>query len=51
MLDILTKVIGLIACFYMIKGMLGKARHGDLTKFLLALAALLVVIVFKNGLV
>lgn len=51
MLDVLTKILGLIAVFYVMKGMLGKARSGDFTKLLLALAAFLALVVFKNGLV
>lgn len=51
MLDVLTKVLGLIVSFYVLKGMLGKARKGDLTKLLLGLAAFLALLVFKSGLV
>jgi hypothetical protein len=48
MLGILKTIIGFLVCFYLFKGMLGKFKDGDLTKFLLAIAAYIGIAVMKS---
>jgi hypothetical protein len=47
---LLETVLGLIFLFYMLKGLLGKFRDGELTKALVALTAWLALVGFNSGL-
>lgn len=41
MLNIVTKILGLVVVFFVLKGATGRAKEGDLTKFFMALGAYL----------
>ncbi|WP_334158474.1 hypothetical protein [Oryzomicrobium sp.] len=46
-MDIVIKALGLLIGFYVFRGLLGKARDGDLRKFLILVAVTMAAILYR----